>query len=88
MLIVIINYDLPIPNYINEIYYPNIPPQIINYSWLSNEVDDVESECAICLCTHDIYVKTPCEHVFGKNCLSTWIQTGKMNCPYCRSNFN
>jgi len=84
----IINYDLPIPNYINEIYYPNIPPQIINYSWLSNEVQDVEFECAICLCAHDIYVKTPCGHVFGKNCLSTWIQTGNMNCPYCRSNFN
>ena len=81
-------YDLPIPNYINEIYYPNIPPQIEDYIWFNNQIDDQESECAICLYTHDTYVKTPCGHVFGKNCLLTWIQTGKMNCPYCRSNFN
>jgi hypothetical protein len=81
-------YDLPIPNYINEIYYPNIPPQIENYSWFDNQIEDEECDCAICLYPHDTYVKTPCGHIFGKNCLLTWIHTGKMNCPYCRSNFN
>jgi hypothetical protein len=90
-------YNLPIPNYIdnledsnyiNQIYYPNLPRQIPNYSWLAVDNEELECDCAICLYPHDTYVKTPCGHIFGKNCLLTWIETGKKNCPYCRSNFN
>jgi len=78
---------IQVPNYINHINYPNIPQQIQNYSWLDNQIDDQECDCSICLNKHDTYVKTPCGHLFGKNCLVTWIQLGKITCPYCRSSF-
>lgn len=84
--------DLPIPNYVNDLQYSNymyhifnIPKPIGNYNWFNNFIHDEECDCAICLHKHDTYVKTPCGHLFGKNCLLTWIQTGKIDCPYCRS---
>ena len=75
---------------INNEFIPmpiNIYPSIPHFMWMDVEVDTSISDCSICLGSHDTCVNTPCGHLFGKNCLSTWIDTGKNTCPYCRSNF-
>jgi hypothetical protein len=44
--------------------------------------------CLICLDDYadedDIRVMT-CRHAFHKGCVDEWLQTGKNNCPACRS---
>ena len=75
---------------INNEFIPmpiNIYPVVPHFTWMDVEIETSVHDCSICLCSHDKYVKTPCGHIFGKNCLSTWIDTGKNTCPYCRTNF-
>lgn len=51
------------------------------------------SDCPICLDSfkiNDEIVITPCNHLFHKQCLKTWLYNlsePKHNCPYCRTNF-
>jgi hypothetical protein len=38
---------------------------------------------------HHSQVITSCGHIFGGNCLSTWLSNAKTrSCPYCRKDFN
>ena len=45
-------------------------------------------QCLICLDDYeaddDVRVMT-CRHAFHKGCVDTWLQTGKNNCPACRT---
>ena len=45
-----------------------------------------KSENIICSICSEIpaEIETPCKHSFCKNCISKWIEMGKMICPYCR----
>lgn len=54
--------------------------------WLNTEIElpPGENSCSICLCEHDIYVRTNCGHVFGKSCIMRWIEQEHINCPMCR----
>ena len=59
--------------------------------------DEVEKEEGI-ICreerdnssTNEIFVKLPCGHFFGADCLQTWFrsQIGHECCPYCRNRFS
>ena len=44
-------------------------------------------QCLICLDAYepedDVRVMS-CRHAFHKNCVDTWMETGKNNCPFCR----
>ncbi len=33
-------------------------------------------------------IKTPCGHMFCKDCISTWVRNGSRSCPYCRTNLH
>lgn len=45
-------------------------------------------QCLICLDEYeiedDIRVMT-CRHAFHKSCVDKWLQTGRNNCPACRT---
>jgi hypothetical protein len=45
-----------------------------------------KNEPVICFICSDIpsEIETQCKHQFCKNCISKWIEMGKMICPYCR----
>ncbi|KAL1719705.1 hypothetical protein EV715DRAFT_251325 [Schizophyllum commune] len=49
--------------------------------------DNCIERCLICLDAYepedDVRVMS-CRHAFHKNCVDTWMQTGKNNCPFCR----
>ncbi|PIK41107.1 putative dentin sialophosphoprotein [Apostichopus japonicus] len=53
------------------------------------EVDRFESPpdpdlvCCICQCVLDKPLQSPCQHVFCKVCIETWL-TNRKNCPNCR----
>lgn len=53
---------------------------------------EVFSQCSICLQAIDtaehVAVRTSCQHVFGKSCLTKWIESSQANsaaCPVCRT---
>lgn len=84
----IIRNDIEIINHIIPDYSEIIQNRVVpHYSWLDEEYEELDTDCSICLYPHDRYIRTPCGHIFGKNCLQYWIETGKKNCPYCRSDF-
>ena len=60
----------------------------INRGWLyiklDNEVNDKTIECPICTDKLDIYIKTPCNHIFCETCIKTWFIKNTI-CPYCRT---
>ena len=41
--------------------------------------------CTVCLEPVDVYYDLPCSHVFHKDCLRTWLDKGKSDCPVCRA---
>jgi len=67
------------------------------YRWLNTtieskteEITDQEKnekkQCPICYQEYTDVVKTPCDHIFCKNCISSWIETNH-TCPCCRKSF-
>jgi hypothetical protein len=74
---------------INE-YQPPFKPAPDNTMDLCTQVDCFEGEpCSLCL-DDDIQtqglVKTQCNHIFHKECLSKWLSSGDF-CPVCRHSF-
>ncbi|KAF2466270.1 uncharacterized protein BDR25DRAFT_377350 [Lindgomyces ingoldianus] len=78
-----------------------LSPKVTSKVSLNKSADASKgSTCAICYepfetCdvqptppgAHALFL-TRCRHVFGRSCLSTWIQSGQQNsnkCPYCRA---
>ena len=76
------------------------PTEVMSMEALMNEsddgYDDEDSEdrrCSICIepyiiDTHRAFRLTACGHVFGKNCLSRWVNSIARNantCPQCRT---
>lgn len=70
---------------------PNLLMTILQSVALDDLVDE-DSNCTICLqpLSHsdgmvrvDIPVKTPCGHIFGTECICTWIKNNT-SCPNCR----
>eukprot|EP01028_Stygiella_incarcerata_P010417 TRINITY_DN538_c0_g1_i1.p1 TRINITY_DN538_c0_g1~~TRINITY_DN538_c0_g1_i1.p1 ORF type:complete len:408 (-),score=118.41 TRINITY_DN538_c0_g1_i1:119-1342(-) len=49
-------------------------------------VSDVDDElvCSICGCVFESPVVTPCHHIFCRECLVSWLNTGSESCPECR----
>ncbi|KAJ6840380.1 E3 ubiquitin-protein ligase RHA1B-like [Iris pallida] len=52
------------------------------------EEEEEESTCSICLCgleERDVVRELRnCRHVFYKQCIDAWVDTGKVTCPLCR----
>ncbi|KAJ8037704.1 E3 ubiquitin-protein ligase PDZRN3-B [Holothuria leucospilota] len=44
---------------------------------------DPDLVCCICQCVLDKPLESPCQHVFCKVCIETWL-TNRKNCPNCR----
>ena len=56
----------------------------------SDPADTGALDCVICCSPVDVqdrssYMLTPCEHIFHRSCLTTWMDV-KMECPTCRGN--
>lgn len=53
--------------------------------------DDIipQKVCTICLdpldLEHDVRQLSRCSHVFHRDCLDTWVDSGQVTCPLCRS---
>lgn len=47
-------------------------------------VTDYTGDCSICFDTPDIALKTPCSHVFCKDCIGKWL-VDRRTCPTCRT---
>jgi len=43
------------------------------------------SNCSICLDKNDEYILTPCNHIFCKKCITSWLLNNN-TCPNCRKN--
>lgn len=46
-----------------------------------------EEKCSICLeilAKHNYPKKTPCNHLYHKDCINQWINNNKNTCPLCR----
>ena len=70
----------------------NAPATIERYTVLSTSETLHDSECPICQEDYDddqhVAIKlvgTHCSHVFGRNCLQDWIDSGMENTNYCPS---
>ncbi|TRM56913.1 hypothetical protein BD626DRAFT_227586 [Schizophyllum amplum] len=49
--------------------------------------DSCIERCLICLDSYEAEDEVrvmSCRHAFHKNCVDTWMETGKNNCPFCR----
>ena len=62
----------------NEEYYKNKIETIIYDSYIG------EKDCYICYSNCNEMIITPCQHVYCKSCVHSWIMTKKSICPYCR----
>lgn len=53
---------------------------------VTNNPEEPQS-CAICLenVTGNFY-QLPCDHIFHQDCLKNWLESGKSDCPICRTN--
>ena len=71
------------------------PPQFVEslevVPYTRDNFDDVRYPCDCCVCmdefgadTARIIVKTPCDHIFHKDCLEGWLKSNK-SCPVCRT---
>lgn len=52
------------------------------------EEEEVESECAVCLCKiedGEEVGELRCDHLFHKVCLDRWMDCGRKTCPLCRN---
>lgn len=47
----------------------------------SQEQDD----CPICVCPLTTPVKTPCNHVYDRDCIETWLGAKHNTCPLCKT---
>ncbi|KAA8526067.1 hypothetical protein F0562_007833 [Nyssa sinensis] len=54
-----------------------------------HEEEDENKACAVCLDSiegsHEIRELCNCSHVFHRDCLDTWVDEGRVTCPFCRS---
>lgn len=85
-----INFDIQLQHLnddykkINKNYLKNKP---INYCDISNKFMEM---CNICLENYNKDDKVrelpKCKHYFHVNCIDTWVNTKKYNCPVCRCN--
>ena len=48
-----------------------------------NKDNNDKKQCPICYQDYADSVKTPCDHIFCKKCISSWIKTNQ-TCPCCR----
>ncbi|TFK69550.1 hypothetical protein BDN72DRAFT_897220 [Pluteus cervinus] len=64
------------------------PVQLQEYEQNGRIASNCTERCLICLDDYDpeddVRVMS-CRHAFHKSCVDTWLQTGKNNCPACRS---
>ena len=82
-----------IVNYLFELYtLKNLEIDCLNLEYLlsNNKLwlytslqNDNKVECSICYDSITKYRKTPCNHIYCKTCIQTWIATNN-HCPYCR----
>ncbi|KAL2559096.1 putative E3 ubiquitin-protein ligase [Forsythia ovata] len=52
-------------------------------------VDDLNVECAVCLCRideGDEVTELRCNHLYHRVCLERWLGYGHRTCPLCRNN--
>ncbi len=47
--------------------------------------EKVNGNCPICFDEGEL-VTLHCNHSFHESCIMQWIRTGKLTCPYCRTN--
>lgn len=60
--------------------FKSLDDKLKNY--METHKTDVDVECAICFENGNM-VKTDCDHIYCKKCLSTWIEHNH-TCPLCR----
>ncbi|ORY22957.1 hypothetical protein BCR39DRAFT_550245 [Naematelia encephala] len=67
---------------------PMVESTLEHKSYVNVEVKDKDAFCSVC---HDEYepdtkiAMTPCDHMYHRNCLETWLQTSNgTSCPMCR----
>ena len=48
----------------------------------------INDSCIICYnsISVELLCKTNCNHIYCKDCLHTWFNRGKIECPMCRVN--
>ena len=47
-------------------------------------IDTAEGEAVVGQIQHEQAVSLPCGHVFGRDCLTSWIEGSNNTCPICR----
>ena len=70
----------------------------MTYDHLINKlIEDIKektqnSKCTICMSNYDedkqytdMYVITPCGHIFHDECIKSWLENYSYKCPVCRS---
>lgn len=53
--------------------------------YVQTGINESCSICHECGSVSDVWVVTPCQHVYHKACLKKWFQTGHFSCPLCRT---
>ena len=62
---------------------------IINYQMVEEDFEIPET-CVVCMLSKDemsrqLYLKTPCNHIFCAECIAGVLLTNSVSCPLCRA---
>ncbi|KAL3521718.1 hypothetical protein ACH5RR_019867 [Cinchona calisaya] len=72
---------------VNE--YKRVVIQRLKKNENHDEDGEEDPRCAICLdnleANHEVRELHNCRHVYHKQCLDGWVETGHVTCPFCRA---